>query len=120
MKQRIFRSVAVNLFFAIALGAVAYGAYNTVRAALVVERQSEMVSRSVEELRNEKQRLEVRLRELDVPEVVEREAKDRLNLQGQGEHVVVVEPETIKERAATVAAPSGLWNWVRSWFLFFR
>ena len=104
------RSLVLNAFLAAIAGVWLYGAY---RVALQAREASHELRRAEQELsvlRQKKQGLRSRLRELETPEGVEREAKARLNLKNPGEEVVVVVPDDVGARLAT---SSSAW-WARA------
>lgn len=85
-----------------------------IRQAVVLRQEAKNAERKVEELTRKKAELEAYLAELQTPEAVEREAKERLNLKKKGEEVVVVVPKDEKEDASVVSVT--FWQKIKSFF----
>ncbi len=79
---------------------------------IVEERQSYLT-----DLKQKHSQLEVKLGEVQSPQYIERQAREKLNLQREGE-VVVVLPQTKTEEAVTLQVKTEA-NWQKWWKLFF-
>ena len=111
LKKSLLAHIA---FFAIT-AAIAYGTYHLVNYALALRAESRQIEEKIKELLEAKKNLEARLTELQTPEAVEREAKEKLNLKKAGESVVVVVPEEEKKKEMP-PAPIGFFGKVNLFF----
>lgn len=104
--------VIIGLLMAVKLGS------NVVKLWKAGERVSE-TQLQVEEARRENARLKQQLSDVQTPEFIEREAREKLGLGREGETVVIV-PET----GGSEAGPSGqmeqLPHWKQWWNLYIR
>lgn len=83
------------------------------KGGLVAEREQVR-----DDLKLKNQQLTNELRQAQSPEFIERQAREKLNLQREGE-VVVVLPQDLASLQPQVAAQPELPNWQRWWRLFF-
>ena len=121
MWRVIKKSLAVNIVFVCVLGVVMYGTYSMVRRTLVVRMERRATDDRVSELILKKEELEVKLRELQIDQVAEREAKEWLNLKKPGEKVVVVVPEEESRTSANDHEHLSVWRRVNAFiFSFFK
>ncbi len=91
--------------------------YRLSRDAAAVHREYVRMSGSMEILAERNRELEAYLVELDTPEVVERLAKERLNLKKEGEEVVIVVPEKQEKKNQSAASDETWWLRVRNFFM---
>ena len=112
--QKIKNSLPINILIGICALAICIGAYRLVAETFGLRQEYEANQKKIEELKKKKEELEARLIELKNPAVVEREAKERLNLKRPGEEVVVVVPENIATTSA--ATSSKVWQRITSFF----
>lgn len=96
----------------ILLGLIATGAFREVRTALVLKREEEAQRLKIAELEKKKSELEQKLLSFDLPEGVEREAKERLNYKKPGEEVVVVLSQDAA--SSSMAAGKTFWDRIKS------
>lgn len=114
LPEKIKNSLLLNvLLFLLALAA-GYGAFNMVKQAAVLKKEEEDARKKIEELAKKRKELESALLELQSPEAIEREAKERFNLKRSSEEVVVVVPE--KKGAPASTTPSAFWEKIKSLF----
>lgn len=97
MWARIKNSVPVNLLLMLAAIAVGIGAVRMVRETLGLRLALGDTEEKLDKIQRQKAEAASRLAELETPEVIEREAKAKLNLKKFGEEVVVVVPEELHE-----------------------
>ena len=90
---KIKNSLLLNILFFVVAALVGYGTYNMVRQTLSLSQESKDNVQKIEELTKKKKELEAYIAELESPQAIEREGKNRLNLKKPGEEVVVVVPE---------------------------
>lgn len=93
MWSSLRRSIFFHIGLAVLAVLVVRGVYALTTQGLALSRDLRARQQHIEELRNKKADLERRLSEAQLPAVVERVAKDRLNLKLPGEEVVVVPSE---------------------------
>lgn len=109
------KSLLTHIAFFLITVATAYGTYQMVNYALALRAESRHTQEKIKELMEVKKDLEARLVEIQTPEAVEREAKEKLNLKKAGESVVVVVPEEEKKKEKE-AAPMGFFGKVGIFF----
>lgn len=102
------KPIIINMILILLAISVSYSAVRMVRNVVMVRTQSEEITKKIEDLKHKKQELELTLAEIQTREVVEREAKTRLNLKKPGEEVVVVVPE--KKMNVLQESPISLWS----------
>ena len=84
--------------------------------ALSLHSELDSTQKKIEEVTRKKEELEHRIVELQTPEAVEREAKERLNLKKSGENVVVVVPE--KKEVSPKSNLEYFWGKIKNFFTF--
>ena len=102
------------MFLIIIAAGASYSGARMVREALLLQRESADMRAKIEQLKIKKKELEAELAEMQTKEMVEWEAKERMNLKKPGEEVVVVVPE--KKEAATVAPATNWWVQLKAFF----
>ena len=105
MPDKIKKSLILNILLVFFVAVVGYSAFNMARQAVDSGREARTSEEKIKELVKKKEELEAYLVELQTPEAVEREVKERLNLKKKGEEVVVVVPEEKKK----IAIPEQTW-----------
>ena len=111
MWDKLKQSLLLNFILVVVAVFVAYASYNMLRQAIELSRSVKNDRRKIQELTRKKSELQAYLAELETPEAIEREAKERLNLKLSGEEVVVVVPP----KNIAVAEQPGLGNRIRNW-----
>ena len=114
MWRKIKNSVLLNTLFLCLVVVVAVGAVRITRETTVLRREARKGEEEIVALTARKAELEARITELETPEAIEREAKEKLNLKKRGETVVVVVPENPADQNASVQ--SGAWGSVLNFF----
>lgn len=117
----IWPPVIAALFVAASL--LALSAARMVWRALEVRRERLMLEEKLEELKVEKAELEARLRAAGSAEVIEKMAKEKLNLKKPEEEVVVIPPQRETDQALQRQAgfgPWSVWDWLGSLTGFWR
>lgn len=114
MWQKIKTSVPLNIVIAIGAVGALVGLAGIGREALALRQEYRATQAKIAALRSERARLAARLAELETPEAIEREAKEKLNLKKKGEQVVVVAPEGAAE--AATSSPASWWSRVKNFF----
>lgn len=114
MWKFIKRSIFINILLFIFAALVLYGALGMVKQAVEFWREAENSRLQIRGLTQKKEELERYLEEIRTPQVIEREAKERLNLKLPGEEVVVVPEERPRE---PVADPRGFLKRIKPPFL---
>lgn len=115
--KRITNSLIANILFLVLSLMLGYSTYGLVRHFLILRSEDSEAKKKIEGLIIQKQELEIRLAELQTPEAVEREAKERFNFKNQGEEVAVVVPSL---RVATSNDSRGLSMFLKKLWLNFR
>lgn len=113
MLDKAKKSITANIVLVILVFIVGYSAFNVIKQALGFRQEAKNAEEKVRELTAKKEELEAYLAELETPEAIEREAKERLNLKKIGEEVVVVVPK--EEKGPSPSNPS-FWERVKSFF----
>lgn len=90
MWGKIKSSVPLNMLFVCLVVAVAIGAVRMMRETTALWREARKGKEKIAALAARKAELMTRIAELEAPEAIEREAKEKLNLKKRGETVVVV------------------------------
>lgn len=98
------KSLLIHIAFFMITAAITYGTYYMVSYSLALRAESRNTQEKIKELTETKKQLEARLLEMQTPEAVEREAKEKLNLKKAGESVVVVVPEEEKKKEVAPAS----------------
>ncbi len=93
----------------------AFSAFRLGSSVVTLWREARELDRKVAEIEEKNRLLEAAIAELDIPEAVEREAKERLNLKKAGEAVVVVVPDPARDADAE-EREEGWWSRVRKFF----
>lgn len=109
------KSLVLNLVLISIAVITSYHAARMVRHAFFMRDQSQEMTAKIEELKIKKQELERELAAIQSKEVIEREAKERLNLKNPGEEVVVVVPE--KKDTISTKPPLSFWTKLMSFFM---
>lgn len=104
--------IFINVFLLVLAAVLGYAAFSMAKQAVLVMREATSVSDSLEKLEAKEKKLELAHAELDRPEAVEREAKERLNLKLPGERVVVVVPDN--EDGDSDPGSNNFWSRIRS------
>lgn len=114
MRGKIKNSLPLNILIAFGAIGVLIGAWKIARETRALEAELRATQIKRDALRAEKSELSARLAELETPEAIERQAKEKLNLKKKGETVVVVVPERGGDYA-TSTSPT-LWERMRAFF----
>lgn len=109
------KSFSFLLFLAVLF--VGYHTFSLVRETVFLSDESRAAEREIAELQHEKKRLEAAIAEFDNPSVIERKAKELLNLKLPGEKVLVV-PEKIRSEEGNVAETPSLLQKLRDMLFF--
>lgn len=104
----IWPPVIAALFVAASL--LALSAWRIVWRALEVRRERLILEEKLEELKAEKAKLEARLGAAGSAEVIEKMAKEKLNLKKPEEEVVVIPLQRETDQALQRQAGFGLWS----------
>lgn len=89
------KKLSINLILLVTVIFIGYRAIGMIRQARLLYQEEKSVSRKIEELTKKKVELRMRVRELETPEAIEREAKARLNLKLPDEEMVIVVPPKV-------------------------
>lgn len=100
-----------SLIFIVSIGRSIYSLWQ--KGHLVTEREAIR-----DEFKRENEELKTKLNQVEDPEYIERQAREKLNLQREGE-IVVVLPKDLGEEKVTEEKPEELANWEKWWKLFF-
>lgn len=114
MGEKVKTSLSLNILIGIGAIGAASGLFGIAREAIALRVEYIATRAKIETLRGERARLSARIAELETPEAVEREAKEKLNLKKKGERVVVVVPERPSLQATS--SPATLWSKIRMFF----
>ncbi|MBI2053314.1 MAG: septum formation initiator family protein [Candidatus Sungbacteria bacterium] len=114
MWEKIKNSLPLNILFICLAAAVSVGAMRITRETMTLSSEARRGEEKIAALAAEKSQLEARIAELETPEAIEREAKEKLNLKKRGETVVVVVPENHDQSNPMRA---GFWGTTVSFFL---
>lgn len=114
MWKKIKSSLPLNILFVCLVVAVAIGAVRMMRETAALRREARKGEEKIATLAARKAELAARIAELETPEAIEREAKEKLNLKKRGETVVVV----LAGRQSDQNNPerAGLWGSAVSFF----
>ncbi|QQG45059.1 MAG: septum formation initiator family protein [Candidatus Sungiibacteriota bacterium] len=93
ISNKLKGSLPFHLLLFVIAGIIVYGVLKTLAHTLSLRQEASNSRAKIEELLQKKAELEAYLAELETPQALEREAKERLNLKRRGEEVVVVVPE---------------------------
>lgn len=107
MWRRIKNSLAINVLLVFVTVAVLISVSRMARDALTLRTEALAGQERIAALRARKAALETRLAELQTPEILEREAKEKLNLKNRGEIVVIVATSAPAAPAAGERSRSG-------------
>ena len=118
MWEKIKDSLSLNILFICLAAAVSIGAVRITRETMALRSEARRGEEKITALTLEKTRLEARIAELETPEAIEREAKEKLNLKKRGETVVVVVPEP--EHSARNGTVFSFMTWWKSVIEFFQ
>ena len=113
--------LAVALFVVAAL-LLSLSATRIIIKAHTLHAERQVLEAKVRELEQEKRDLEASLSSAASPDVVERLAKEKLDMKNPGEEVVVVEPARASTASSSPASSFGerfLPGWMRNFFDFF-
>ena len=113
MWKKIKNSVSLNILFICLAAVVTIGATRITRETIVLRREAREGEEKIAALAARTAELEARIAELETPEAVEREAKEKLNLKKRGETVVVVVPESRDQKNPE---RPGFWGSIVSFF----
>lgn len=114
MWEKIKNSLPLNMLIAFGAIGVLIGVGKIARETQALEAELRATQIKRDALHAEKSQLSARLAELEAPEAIERQAKEKLNLKKKGETVVVVVPERTGDRA-TSTSPA-LWERMKAFF----
>lgn len=114
MWGKIKTSLSLNILIGMGAVGALIGLFGIAREMIALRAEYAATQAKIEALRVERARLSARIAELATSEVIEREAKEKLNLKKKGERVVVVVPERPETRATS--SPAVWWSRVRSFF----
>lgn len=126
-KKIIISSIFVLTGLAIAV-AVSFKASREVGRNNKIEEEIASLQREAEKIRKDNQNLEDRIAYFETHEFQEREAKEKLNFQKEGEKVVVVRPspfqeanqETPAKNIKSLQSEDELANYMKWWNHFFK
>lgn len=108
MWRYLKNSFVLNFILIILAAIVGYSSFSMISRAVGLYRERKAGDEKIKELSEKKEELTARIAEFGTPEVLEREAKLRLNLKRKGEEVVVVLPDDkMSGRAST---SDSLWD----------
>lgn len=113
MWEKIKDSLPLNILFICLAAAVSVGAVRITRETMALRSEARRGEEKIAALAAEKARLTARIAELETPEAIEREAKEKLNLKKRGETVVVVVPE---QAGQDKTVGTGYWAGIVSFF----
>lgn len=114
MLTRIKKSFLINITLFLIAIMVAYGAGKLVDQAIAMREEEDSARQKVEELKQQRDKLEAQIAEYNTKEAVERDAKSRRNLKMIGEKVVVV-PESRRSDSNTKNSV-GFWSTIGNFF----
>lgn len=114
MWGKIKKSLPLNILLTLGMIGVASGVWKIAREMRSLETELRVTEAKRDALRTQRARLSARLAELETPEVIERQAKENLNLKKKGETVVVVVPEKGSDRATST--PMTIWASIKGFF----
>lgn len=113
MGKKIKTSLPVNILIAIGAVGALVGLAGIGREVFTLRQEYRATQAKIAALRSERARLSARLAELETPEAIEREAKEKLNLKRKGEQVVVVVPDDVPPATSSSAS---WWSRVKIFF----
>ena len=111
---KIKNSLPLNILIAFGAIGVLSGLWKIAAESNSLEAELRATGAKLDALRVEKSQLSARLAELETPEAIERQAKEKLNLKMKGEMVVVVVPERVSDEATST--PQTFWIRVKTFF----
>jgi cell division protein FtsL len=109
MWEKIKASLPLNILIAIGVVGALTGLAGIAREAVALRAEYAAAQAKITALREERDHLSRRIAQMETPEAIEREAKEKLNLKNKGESVVVVVPG---RAVAPAGSPSSAW-WAR-------
>ena len=111
---KIKNSLPLNILIAFGAIGILSGLWKIAAESRSLEAEVRVTGAKLDALRVKKSQLSTRLAELETPEAIERQAKEKLNLKMKGETVVVVVPERQSDQATST--PLTLWEKIKSFF----
>lgn len=107
MWEKIKNSLPINIVLFCLTAVIVTGTVRITREAYLLRSEARAGEAKIAALMARKVALEARIAELETPEAIEREAKEKLNLKKRGETVVVVVPDDPADHDSP--APPGAW-----------
>jgi len=114
MWDKIKTSLPLNILIGVGALAALSGLFGIMRETIGLQAEYAATMAKIEALRSERARLSARVADLETPEAIEREAKEKLNLKKKGETVVVVVPE--RPHIQATATPMTWWGGIKNLF----
>jgi cell division protein FtsB len=127
MKKKVLLASSAVFFGAIVAGAIFYKAYQESARNKQIDQEIGALRDAAEKIRKNNMDLEEKISYYQTPEYQEKRAKDTLNVQKEGESVVIVKPnQEAKEQETQTAEKANeklsleLPNYKKWWNYFFK
>lgn len=127
MKKKVFLVSITVVFGAIIAGLIFYKAYQEAARSKQIDQEIGGLQQAAEKIRKNNMDLQEKISYYQTPEYQEKRAKDTLNVQKEGESVVIVKPsQTFKEQNVqptnenSAVAPVEAPNYKKWWNYFFK
>jgi cell division protein FtsB len=127
MKKKVFLVSIIVVIGVIIVGLIFYKAYLEAARNKQIDQEIGALQQAAEKIRKNNMDLEEKISYYQTPEYQEKRAKDTLNVQKEGESVVIVKPsQTAKEQEVQPVEkkeevfPSEVPNYKKWWSYFFK
>ena len=95
-KSGVFSSILIFIVL-VAAGAVSYKAFKEAKRSQQIEKEIEKLRQEAEKIRRDNLIIGDKVSYLESKDYLEKEAKDKLNMQSPDENVVVIKPSLVKK-----------------------